>query len=310
MVSFDPKLRGSALRTFSYAVVFCASLSIMAPAQTKAPSVAPAKRPAANAARTIPAIKCVDHDTAPACKSFKELVDAHDERLLNAVWGQPGHNSRHTSYVCLRKQDDTFSVIEFDIPELKEFRPPFNEHYEEMARSPNASLRESVEPNKKLFEDSVFEDFSDPPAVSQYTKEQWFQNHSKDFVYALAFVADSVYQDGLDKGTMMETGEWSTWAGSGGSKQHDPSTWFTGTYAWIERFNREHGNVSAKDDDPEHAHISVDLSSVKVHFNYENPSRDTVDYTMQINRLTGRFIEYFKFPSGSDENYGTCMIFK
>jgi hypothetical protein len=179
-----------------------------------------------------------------------------------------------------------------------------------MARSANDSIRESVGPNKKLWEDSVFQDFSDPPVVSKHTKEQWFDDHSKGFVYALSLVSDTIYQNGLDKGTMMETGEWSMLAGSAGSKQHGPPAWFTGTYAWIERFNREHGNVSAKDDDPEHAHISLDLSSIKVHFNYENPSRDTVDYTMEINRLTGRFVEYFKFPSSSDENSGTCMIFK
>ncbi|MGD0631581.1 MAG: hypothetical protein ABR987_19800, partial [Terracidiphilus sp.] len=116
----------------SYAVVFCASLTIIASAQIKGPSTAPSIRPPANAVRTIPAIKCVDHDTATACKSFKQLVDARDERLLSAVWGQPGQNNRHTSYVCLRKQDDAFSVIDFDIPELKEFREPYNEHYEEM----------------------------------------------------------------------------------------------------------------------------------------------------------------------------------
>ena len=161
-------------------------------------------------------------------------------------------------------------------------------------------------------ENAEFGDFSDPPAVSQYTKDQWFKDHSKDFVYGLGFVADSLYQDGLYKGAVIDQGEWSMLAGNKNGVQHGSPTSFIGSYAWIERFNLQNGDVSAKDDDREHGHISLDPSSIHVHFKFENPSRSMVDYTLQINRLTGRFVEFFGFLDGNntDKESGTCIIFK
>jgi len=108
----------------------------------------------------------------------------------------------------------------------------------------------------------------------------------------------------------MESGEWSVLASNKGGVKNDPPTWFIGSYAWIERFNREHDNISGKDDEPERAHISVDPSSIHIHDKFENPSGEIVDYTIQIHRLTGRFVEYFKHPDGNDEASGTCMIFR
>lgn len=303
------------MRAFSYALVFCAFLSIMAVAQTKNPAAAPPKRPATSAERIIPPIKCVDHDTATACKSFRQLVDARDDRLIRAVWGEQGHNNRHISYVCLRPQADAFNVIEFDIPDPKAYLQPYtlNEDMAKSADDPHPTsptMREIAERSKKLMEDSMFEDFSDPPAVSQYTKDQWFQDHSKDFVYALGLIADFRYQDGLDKSPALESGEWSMLASSKGTVQHEPPAWFTGAYSWIEKFNRQHDDVSARDDEPERAHISADPASIYIHYKFENPAQDMVDYTMQINRLTGRFVENFKFPDSNEEASGTCMIFK
>ncbi len=206
-------------------------------------------------------------------------------------------------------------MIEFDIPEPKKYRPPFNfdediAHYADDSVPTNRAMRESDESTKKLIENEEFEDFSDPPAVSQSTKDQWLQDHSKDFVYLPGFVFDFNFQDGQDMGSVSDMGEWMMLAGGNDGKQHDPPAWFTGGYAWIERFNREHGDVSARDDDPEHGHISVDPSSIYVHYSFKNPSDEMVDYRLQINRLTGRFVEFFKLPDGSDEKTGTCMIFK
>jgi len=287
----------------------------MAVAQSKSPAAATPKQPTASVTRTIPAIKCVDHDSVAACKSLKQLVDARDERLLREIWGGPGHNKRHISYVCLRPRVDAFNVIGFDIPEPKEYQQPYTLN-EQMAKAPDGPVhtipteREMAEREKKLMEDSVFADFSDPPAVSRYTKDQWFQDHSKDFVYVVGLITDLRYQDGLDEGPALEMGEWSMLANNKGDIQHDPPVWFTGAYAWIERFNREHNNMSARDDEPEKAHISLDPFSIHIHYKFENPAGDLVDYTMQINRLTGRFVEDFRYPHDSDEVSGTCMIFK
>ena len=291
------------MRTLIYAALFCAFLSIIASAQTRVPSSTPQNRPTANATRTIPVIKCVDHNTAAACRSFKQLVDARDERLLNDVLGQPGHNKRHISYVCLRPQEDTFNVIEFDIPQPQEYRQPYTQLNELLGNKSVSDLREM---SKQMMEHAEFMDSS----VSLYTMDQWFQDHSKESVYAQGYVGVSRYQDGLYIGPADEIGEWSRPASDPRVFQQDPPAWFTGAYAWIEGFNSQHDNVSAEDDNPKHAHITVDPYSIHIHYKYENPAGDLVDYAMQINRSTGRFIEYFKFPYDHNEVSGTCMIFK
>lgn len=316
------------MRTLSHAVLFCAFLSTTAVAQTNNRAAAPPQKPA-GATRNIPAIKCTDHSAAASCKSFNQLVGARDEQLLRDVLGAPGVNKRHISYVCLRPHDDAFNVIDYYIPEPKEYRL-FWDLNEEIAKfdkeiaeyaddSPHANralrqtaegLRENAERTRKLEEDEEFSDLSDPPAVSRYTKDQWFQDHGRDFVYTVGFITVSRYQAGLNKGPAIETGEWRMRPSDRGGAQNDPQTWFTGAYAWIEGFNRQHGNVSARDDEPQTAHISLDPSSIYIHYKFENPAGDMVDYTMQMNRLTGRFVEDFKFPYSSDEASGTCVVFK
>ena len=174
----------------------------------------------------------------------------------------------------------------------------------------NRKMREMGEREKQLMEDQEFEDFSDPPAVSQFTKDEWYKDHNKEFVYSPGLVDDFRYQDGINVGPVADWGEWAMPAASKDGRQKDPPTWFTGGYAWIERFNRQHDNVSAKDNDSDHGHISVDLSSINIHYGFKNASGDMTDYTMRVNRTTGRFVEDFTSPIVSDHTSGTCMIFK
>ena len=148
------------------------------------------------------------------------------------------------------------------------------------------------------------------PAVSQYTKDEWYRDHGKEFVYSFGNIFDFRYQDGMNMGPVEDWGEWTMLASNKDGKQKDPPTWFLGGYAWIEKFNREHGNQSAQDDDPEHGHISVDTTTVYVHYRYENGSNEMTDYTMHINRLTGRFVERFESPAVNDQRTGTCLVFK
>jgi hypothetical protein len=286
----------------------------MAAAQIKGPSVAPPKGPTGNAIRTPPAVKCVDHDTSTACKSFKQLLDARDKALIVQVLGT-GLFKRRTAYVCFRPNDDYFSVVDVDIPEPKAYGRKLDAdeeiaHYADDSVPSNTSMREMMERSREADENSEFMDFSDPPAVSQDTKDKWYKDHSKDFVYSVGEVGDYRYQNGIYKGPVDDWGEWTMLASSMDGKQSDPPTWFMGGYAWIERFNRQNGNVAARDDNPEHGHISVDLSSLNVQYKYENASGGMTEYTMQINRLTGRFVEDFKSPNGSNQTSGTCMIFK
>ncbi len=302
------------MRGLSYAVTFCAFLSMMAVAQTSGRTEASPKRPPGNTARTIPVIKCVDRDTAAACKSFKQLLDAGDKALIAQVLGTPVFK-RHAAYVCFRPNDDYFSVVSVDIPEPKAFGRKLDTdeeiaHYANDSVPTNATMRELMERSRKADENSAFADVSDPPAVSQDTKDKWYKDHSKDFVYSIGEVGDYRYQNGINMGPVDDWGEWTMLASNKNSNQPDPPTWFIGGYAWIERFNRQNGNVAARDDDPEHGHVSVDLSSVNVKYKYKNGSGDMTEYTLHINRLTGRFVEDFNSPSVSDQTSGTCMIFK
>lgn len=242
-------------------------------------------------------------------------MDAGDPQILRDIFGVPAHARGHISYVCLRPGSDAFSVVEFDVPESKDFKKPETldediARYADDSVAGNRELRESLQQVKGMIEKMEFGDFSDPPAVSQYTKDQWFQDHGKDFLYAPGLVYDFRFQNGQDMGSVSDVGEWSMLAASKESKQLDPPIWFTGGYAWIERFKRRHGDASARDDDPEYGHISVYPSSIQIHYRSENPSGDTADYALQIHRLTGRFVESFKFPYSNDEDSGTCMIFR
>ena len=306
------------MRTLGSTILFFAIVTVTVAGQTKSPATTLSKKPVATATRAIPAIKCVNKDTAAACKSFKELIDARDKGLLAQVLSTSIFRL-HTSYVCLRPNDDFFSVVNVTIPEPKSYFNTMIETDRLLAvfagdslptnASVRATLEESNENSKKNDEKQEFMDFSDPPAVSQYTKDKWYQDHSKEFVYSPGFVADYIYQNGI-MGSIDDWGEWSMLASSKNGKQNDPPTWFLGGYAWIERYNSQHADESIKDDDPKHGHISVDTSSIYIHYKYENQAGDMVDYTMLINRLTGRFVESFNNPYGSDRDSGTCMIFK
>lgn len=300
---------------FAHVVLFCAFLSVAAAGQTKGPATPSRKRSSACAERAVPTIKCDDHATAAACKSFKELVQARDKQILKEVLGDPCHDRSHVSYVCLRPQSDAFSVIEFDVPEPRDYHAP-SSITEDLARSADDSLptnrqfRDTLESAKQAIENLEFSDFSDPPAVSSFTKDHWFQDHGKEFVYSSGGIVDFRYQDGIDAGSVYDFGEWSMLATNKSSKQQDLAAWFVGGYAWIERFNLQHADVSARDDNPEHGHITLDPDTIQVHYKFENVSGATVDYTLHVHRLTGRFVETFESPSGNDEASGTCMMFK
>jgi hypothetical protein len=292
-----------------------------ATAQTNAPAPGSPKVRAAGGAKAIPAIECNDPDTMAACKSFKGLVDARDQGLLAQVLGTSEFR-RHTSFVCLRPKADFFSIVNLDIPEPTAYQPSSFNTDEKFAHDTdsirrNASTRKLLddfkkdrEESKKNAENQGFMDFSNPPAISKFTKDRWYEDHSKVFIYSPGIVEDYRYQDGINFGPAEDWGEWSMLASIKDDKQNDPTTWFTGGYAWIERYNSQHGNQSAKDDDPKHGHILVDTSSILVHYKYGNGSGDTVDYTMRINLLTGRFVESMSSPGSANRASGTCMIFK
>jgi hypothetical protein len=235
--------------------------------------------------------------------------------------GRSGQTQGHIAYICFRPKSDAFGVIEFPFPKPKEYKAFLKEDISrytddsvpELFPGERKMMRESLEATKEMQEKTEFSETTDrfgKPAVSQFIKEQWYQDHSKDFNYSLGFVFDRVYQDGLEAGSVSEFGEWSTLANNKVGNQTGSDAWFLGGFAWLERYNLQHGNVSSSDDDPEHGHIRVDPTTIYVHYKYQNPSKETVDYTIQIHRLTGRFIEAFESPDGSNQITGTCLIFR
>ena len=309
------------MRGLSCAVLFCTLISTAAMAQTNGSATGSPRKPATGGAKAIPTIRCGNPNTATACKSFKQLVDARDQGLLAQILGTPGFR-RHTSFVCLRPNVDFFSIVAVNILGPEAYGPSLIEIDEKFAHDidsipTNASTREIIEQSnrdseelKKSAENQEFMDYSNPPAISKSTKDKWFEDHRKGLLYSPGLVEVYRYQDGINFGPVEDWGEWSMLASSKDGKQKDPPTWFTGGYAWIERFNNQHGNQSEKDDDPKHGHILVDTSSIQVHYKYENGAGDTVDYTMRINRLTGRFVESMSSPGSTNHVSGTCMIFK
>ena len=304
------------MRTSSGAILCLILFFTTAVAQTKGPVVDPPKKHAKSASRPIPAIKCTDPNTATACKSLKELVGARDEPLLSAILGQPSQTGKHFSYVCLRPKSDAFSVIEFDAPGPKEYRAFTVEDIARFADDSvplNREMREEIESTKELQEKTEFSEITsryDKQAVSSFTKEQWYQDHSKDFVYSSGFVIDDVYQDGLSMRLVSDGGEWTKLARNEEGMQGDSAAWFLGGFAWIERYNLQHANDAASDDDPEQGHIRVDPTTVYVHYKFKNTSNAMVDYKLQIHRVTGRFVEAAETHGATNEIAGTCLVFK
>jgi len=70
--------------------------------------MAEGQRPQAPKA-TAPVVSCSDAQKVKACSSFKQLVDAHDKDILDAISSPP-------LYVCFRPNEDTFFMLHFEEP--------------------------------------------------------------------------------------------------------------------------------------------------------------------------------------------------
>ena len=76
-------------------------------------------------------------------------------------------------------------------------------------------------------------------------------------------------------------------------------------------FNQANTDKFAAVNDREHAHIDMSDTSIYVHYSFKNKNNDYTDYTLSIQRSTGRFTESFESPSVAPfEDSGTCMSFK
>jgi hypothetical protein len=89
--------------------------------QTKPTTTSPPKKSPPVASRTIPTIKCTDPDSIVACKTFKQLVEARDERLVKILVGTPSIYYGHMAYICLAQKVDKFKTVDFDVPKDKSY---------------------------------------------------------------------------------------------------------------------------------------------------------------------------------------------
>jgi hypothetical protein len=272
--------------------------------QTKPTTTSPAKKSPPVVAKVIPVIKCTDPDTMAACKSFKQLVEARDERIVKILLGMLStyrnlsDSHRHIAYVCLAKGSDKFKTVDFDLPKGKSYT-----HY---------SFYLNEDTLRRSEEHSAFLGPSTPNhPVSQLTQDQWFNEHLSQEVYDFGEVDVHEYKDGLHYDWENDFGKWSRPSDTQNDPAYDGEANLVGAYEWLERHTGIDKDSPDIGDDPEHAHITIADGTVYVHYRFQNKSGGNTQYRLKIQESTGRFTETFT-PSDMEafENSGTCITFK
>jgi len=266
--------------------------------QTKPNTTSPAKKSPPVAARVIPTIKCTDADSMAACKTFKQLVDARDKDLANSLTGDKDSRERHFAYVCLRPKEDSFKVIEFDEPLLEEYRP---------YSPPDIAKNDGY-----LFADQFAfpSDKEKPILLLDKARTIWFNDHDDFFVYEFGTVYVESWENGILSDYVSDYGKWRRPLPEGHSRSDEDVT-FESAHKWLEHFNRTNADKWSAVDDQKYPRISVGDTAIYVRYSFKNKNNDYTDYTLTIQRSTGRFTESFAAP-GLDPfgDSGTCSSFK
>jgi hypothetical protein len=275
--------------------------------QTKPNTTSPAKKSSPVVAKTIPTIKCTDPDTMTACKSFKQLVEARDRRILDILMGAQSASGklsgyyRHIAYVCFAKTSDEFRTVDFDLPKGKSYKPYLFYLSEE-------TVKMSIELSAFLGPST-----SSHP-VDPSIQDQWYEEHLNREIYDFGSVDTHEYTDGLDADWEMDYGKWARLSETQNDPAGDNAATFEGAYVWLERHTGSDKDSHDIGDDPEHAHISIIDGSVHIHYRFETKTGAHIFVELSIQASTGRFTESLivhELPSlGSVESTGTCMTFK
>jgi hypothetical protein len=270
----------------------------VAVSQTKPNIASPPKKSPSVAVRTVPAIKCTDPDSMVACKSFKQLVDARDKGLLDSLTGNKDSRDKHFAYVCLPPKEDTFKVVEFDEPSPEEYRP----------YSPPVAGMKLV----ALMQENEAFPYKEGMPVTQHldVREKWYEDHDDFSSYEFGWIYVDSWESGILTDYVSDIGKWKRPLPQG----HSPSVedvFFESAHQWLAKFNEADANQFAAVDDRKRPRISVGDTEIYVRYSYKNKHDDYTDYTLTIQRSTGRFTESFE-ATGLDpsEDSGTCMIFK
>jgi hypothetical protein len=272
-----------------------------AASQTKPSTTSPAKRSSPVAARTIPTIKCTDPDTMAACKSFKQLVEARDERILKIVMGRQSKYYGHIAYICLRGETDEFKTVDFDLPNKESYRPYSSYLSDDV-------LRRSEELSAFFGQSTPYHPVD--PAI----QDQWFNEYLNQEVYDFGDVDLHQYENGLHEYWEIDHGKWSRTSESQSNPAYDAEATFEGAYVWLERHTGNDKDSPDIGDDPEHAHISIVDGKIHIHYSFESKTGVDIHVQLDIQESTGRFTQTVFVPAlsslGPIEESGTCMIFK
>lgn len=254
---------------------------------------APRKSPPAGT-RTIPAINCTDQDSMAACKSFKQLVEARDTRIIEAAFGGDEHKGKHFSYACFTPKTDTFSIVSFNMPKRADYRAYWLDGSDETIQGLERDFEKRVAFNDKLPRDSTVAD-------------QWYDDHPDYKVYAFSGADMQSYENGILADWVTDWGKWSIRADNQHQNLAEATASFEGAWAWLERL----GDGKNFGDDLEEGHITVDESNIHVHYSFKNNLGTLTDYSLNIQRSTGRFKETFVAPGAPlNEDSGACWIFR
>lgn len=288
-------------RASVFSIVTLLSLGLTASAamsQTKPNATGTPKKSPTVAARTLPPIKCTDPDRIVACKSFKQLLDARDKDLLGSLTGDNESKMKHFAYVCLRPKDDAFKIVEFNEPPREDFRPYLPP---DGAGSLGASLFEA-----KAF--SYAE--GKPVGKVMDAQKKWYEDHDDFSVYQVGAVYVESWENGILTASVSDFGKWQLRLPQIHSRS-DENASFESAHHWLAAFNEANADQLAAADDRERPRIFVDDTSIYVQYSYKNKNNDYTDYTLTIQRSTGRFAESFK-ATGIEpfEDSGTCMSFR
>jgi hypothetical protein len=280
------------------ALLGLALASTVVVAQAKPNAASPQRKSSPTAARTVSTIKCVDPDSMIACKSFKQLVDARDKSLLGSLTGDKDSRERHFAYVCLRLKKDAFKVLEFDEPLPEEYRP----------YSPPDAVKNPV---SWVQEQDAFPYIEGVPVMQHMdAQKKWYEDHDDFSVYDFGKVYLESWGSGIMSDYVSGYGKWKRPVPQAHGRSQEGAT-FESAHQWLAHFNHENENKLAAVDDRERPRVLVDDTNIYLHYSFRNKSNDYTDYTLNIQRSTGRFTESFSAPSVDpfDES-GTCMILK
>jgi hypothetical protein len=118
------------------------------------------------------------------------------------------------------------------------------------------------------------------------------------------------WESGILADYVFDPGKWRLPLPQGHTRSNEDGT-FQSAHYWLANFNAANANQLTPADDREKPRISVGDTSIYVHYSFKNKNKGYTDYTLNIQRSTGRFTESFE-PTGLDpfDDSGTCMIFK